>query len=151
MLKEDAVMNGWLRVELRDEFGNLKDIQEGPNVFTTVGKEHVADQLASSSDEDPMSHMAVGSGTTAAAAGNTALVHEVDRNALTSRTQGAGGDANDVIYIGDWGAGDATAPLTEAGIFNSSSVGTMLVRQTFAEINKGASDTLSITWTVTVG
>ena len=41
--------------------------------------------------------------------------------------------------------------IAEAGIFNAGAAGTMLARATFTAINKGASDTLAITWTVTVG
>ena len=47
-------------------------------------------------------------------------------------------------------AGDATGAVTEAGIFNAATSGTMLCRTTFDVINKGASDTMSVTWTITV-
>jgi hypothetical protein len=92
--------------------------------------------------------MAIGTGATAPAAANTALGTEIDRNATTSITDAA----NVVTYLGNWAAGDGTnSAIAEAGIFNASSVGTMLARATFTAINKGASDTLAITWTVTVG
>jgi hypothetical protein len=94
-----------------------------------------------------MSHMAVGTGTTAAAVGNTALVTELDRNALSSTTV----STNTVQYSGTWAAGDGTGALTEAGIFNASSAGTMLARTVFSVVNKGASDQVTITWTITVG
>ena len=93
-----------------------------------------------------MTHMAVGTGTTAAAAGNTTLVSETDRNALTSTTV----TNNEIAYVCTWAAGDATAALTEAGIFNASSGGDMLCRTVFSVVNKGASDSMTITWTVTV-
>ena len=67
---------------------------------------------------------------------------------LTSSTD----SANVVTYVGNWAAGDGTnAAITEAGIFNAASTGTMLARAVFSAINKGASDTLAITWTLTVG
>jgi len=92
--------------------------------------------------------MALGTGTTAPALGDTALGTEIDRNALTSRT-----DNNNVVtYIGNWAAGDATnAAIAEAGIFNAGAAGTMLARATFTPINKTAGDTLQVTWTVTIG
>ena len=43
-----------------------------------------------------------------------------------------------------------TGAITEAGIFNASSSGTMLCRTVFSVVNKGASDSMTITWTVTV-
>lgn len=142
-------ISGHVRAELRGEEGQLKQLREIDNVFTDVGDAHVADQLASSQDESAMSHMALGTDTAAHTAGSTALGAELDRNALTSFTQGAGGDDNKVVYVGDWAAGDGTGAVTEAGIFNSSSsgAGTLLCAQTFSVINKGASDTLQITLT----
>ena len=97
-----------------------------------------------------MSHMAVGTGTTAAVAGDTALQTELDRNALSSVVQGTGGDANKVTYTADWAAGDGTGAITEAGIFNAASAGTMLCRSVFAVKNKGAADTLTLTWVLTI-
>ena len=63
-----------------------------------------------------MGWMAIGTGAVAPAFGNTALGAEIDRNALTSRTD----SANVVTYVGNWAAGDGTnAAITEAGIFNA--------------------------------
>ena len=145
------MITGNLKAELRDAFGILKQVRELDNVFTDAGDAHVADQMASSQDESAMSHMGIGTSAVTLTAGDTTLGGETDRNALTSFVQGTGANDNKVIYIGDWAAGDGTAALTEAGIFNSSTVGTMLCAQTFSVINKGAADTLQITWTVTFG
>jgi hypothetical protein len=140
----------WANVDIKlfDESGNLKEQRQIHNLVVTAGKNHIADQLSSSPGGGAMSHMAVGTGSTAAAAGDTTLGTEIDRNALTSRTD----SGNVVTYVGNWAAGDATnSAIAEAGIFNAASSGTMLARATFTAINKGASDTLQITWTVTIG
>lgn len=147
-LHDQVLPRANVRVELFDKDGNLKEWREVHNLVVTAGKNHIADQLSSSPSQAAMSHMEVGTGTTAPAAGDTALQTALDRNALTSRTD----STNVVTYVGDWAAGDAThTAITEAGIFNNSTGGTMLNRATFTAINKGASDTLKITWTVTVG
>ena len=150
-LTDKVARKGTLLVQLFSADGKLKEERKIENLMTNAGEAHIADQLVSSQDESAMSHMAIGTGTTDPTSTQTALVNEIDRNALTSRTQGAGADDNDVIYVGDWAAGDGTDAITEAGIFNSSAAGTMLARSTFSVINKGASDTLKITWTVTIG
>jgi hypothetical protein len=134
-------------IALYDNLGNCKEKREIKNLVVTTGKNHIADQLSSSPGQGAMSHMAIGTGATAAAAGDTTLQTELDRNALTSRTDSAAV----VTYVGDWAAGDGTGAITEAGIFNASSSGTMLARAVFSVINKGASDTLQITWTLTIG
>jgi hypothetical protein len=141
-------MTGRLDIRLFDAEGNLREARQVDNLVVTAGKNHIADQLSSSPGGAAMGWMAIGTGATAAAAGDTALGTEIDRNALTSRT-----DATNVVtYVGNWAAGDGTnSAIAEAGIFNASSAGTMLARATFTAINKGASDTLQITWTVTIG
>ena len=141
-------MTGHVLLELFGPDGELKEFREVHNLVVTAGKNHIADQLSSAPGQGAMSHMAIGTGSTAAAAGDTALGTETDRNALTSRT-----DATNVVtYVGTWAAGDGTnAALREAGIFNAASSGTMLARVVYANIDKQAGDTLTITWTVTIG
>lgn len=130
--------------------GGIKEERRTHNIVTDVGCAHIADQLASAPGEAVMSHIAVGTGTDAAAAGDTTLQTELDRNALTSFTQGAGADDHKIIYVGDWAAGDGTGALTEVGILNAAVAGTLLARTVFSVINKGAADTLQITWTLAV-
>lgn len=136
-----------VRIVLRDQHGNIKEERFIKNLVVTAGKNHVADQLSSAPGGAAMSHMGIGTGTNAAVLGDTTLQTELDRNALTSRTDAA----NVVTYVGDWAAGDGTGAITEAGIFNAASSGTLLARTVFTVINKGALDTLQITWTLTLG
>jgi len=150
-LQDRVARKGELHIKLFGEDGSLKEERVIKNLMVNVGEAHIADQLASAPDESAMSHMAIGTGTTDPTSANTTLANELDRNALTSRTQGTGGNDNDIIYVGDWAAADGTGAIAEAGIFNSSAAGTLLARATFDVINKGASDTLQITWTVTIG
>ena len=93
-----------------------------------------------------MSHMAVGTSTSSAAANNTTLGTEIARVGLTS-TSVSGAV---VTYVASFGAGTGTGAITEAGILNASSSGTLLCRTVFSVVNKGASDAMTITWTVTV-
>jgi len=139
MITDDLKLTGALTIALNDEI-----VQETENLVVTAGKNWVADRMNNANAV--MSHMAVGTGTTAAAAGNTALVTETDRNALTSTTV----TNNAVAYVATWAAGDATAALTEAGLFDAASSGDMLARTVFSVVNKGAADSMTITWTITV-
>jgi len=100
-----------------------------------------------------MSHMAIGTdtnpiGTHPVVAGNTTLVTELDRNTLT--TDGGIATSTAIKYECTWAATDGTGAITEAGIFNASTAGDMFARTKFAVVNKGADDTMSITWTITV-
>ena len=140
MLQDDFKMVGRLSIAVNDEV-----VQEIPNLVVTDGKEFVASRMKDATTT-AMSHMAVGTGSTAAAAGDSALGSEADRNALTSTTVSGA----DITYVATFAAGEGTGALTEAGLFNASSSGDMLCRTVFAVVNKGASDSMTITWTVTV-
>lgn len=145
---EQLPVSGKLLLELRGPDGMLKQVRRVHNLVVDAGENHIADQLASSPAQGAMSHMAIGTSSTAAAFGDTALGAETDRNALTSRTT----SVNVVTYVGTWGAGDGTnSALREAGIFNAGAAGTMLARAVYTLIDKQAADTLTITWTVTIG
>ena len=139
MINDDLKLTGALTIALNDEI-----VQETENLVVTAGKNWVADRM--NDVNTVMTHMAVGTGTTAAAAGNTTLVTENDRNALTSTTV----TGNAIAYVATWAAGDGTAALTEAGIFDAASGGDMLCRTVFSVVNKGSADSMTITWTITV-
>ena len=140
MLQDDLKMTGRLSIAIND-----KVVQEVKNLVVTTGKGYVASRMKDAT-ATAMAHMGVGTGSTAAAASDTALGSEVDRNALASTTVSGA----DITYVATFAAGDGTGALTEAGLFTASSSGTMLCRTVFAVVNKGASDSMTITWTVTV-
>ena len=145
MLQDEITVKGRLSIVLIDQLGLVKEEHNFDNLVVTTGKGYIASRMKDAT-ATAMSHMAVGTGTTAAAVGQTALVTEANRQALTS-TAVSGGD---VTYSATFGNGQGTGALTEAAILNASSGGTMLCRTVFSVINKGANDTLAITWTVTV-
>ena len=147
MIKTDELkVAGSVNVVIRDESGEQKENFTIPNLVVTTGLAYIASRMKDAT-ATAMTHMAVGTGSTAAAAGNTALETQLgSRVALTSTTV----TSNSIAYVASFGAGVATGALTEAGIFNASTSGTMLCRTVFAVINKGASDTMTITWTITI-
>jgi len=121
-------------------------VQEVRNLVVDTGKTLIAASLGGSGSV--LTHMAVGTGTTAAAAGNTTLATELDRNALT--VSGGVVSGTQITYACTWAAGDGTGALQEAGLFTASSGGTMLARTVFAVVNKGAADVITITWDITI-
>lgn len=147
-MDEAIQVKGNVLVELFDEHGNLKEKREIKNLVVTTGKTFIASSMLKTTVNSPiaMTHMAVGSSATAPAAGDTTLGTELGRVALATATSAA----NVVTYTANFPAGTGTGALQEAGIFNASSAGTMLCRTTYAVVNKGASDALSVTWTITV-
>lgn len=149
MINEFLTIRGDLDVLLRDaSTGEVKLKKTFPNLVVTAGKNLLASRLASATS-NVVGYMAVGSGNTAPAVADTTLVAEISRVA----TSVAGGTptGNTVLYTATFPAGVGTGSLQEAGLFNAVSGGSMLSRTTYAVINKGASDELTINWTITIG
>jgi hypothetical protein len=144
MIQETIKAKGELSIKLFGPDGKLKGEQNVPNLVVTTGKTFIAARMVGT--PTAMSHMAIGSGTTDPAVGDTALQTELGRVSLTSSAS-AGAV---VTYVASFGAGTGTGAVTEAGILNASSGGTLLCRTEFSVINKGADDSMSITWTITV-
>ena len=140
MINDGLKLKGKLSIALNDEV-----VQEVDNLVVTAGKGYVASRMKDAS-ATAMSHMAIGSGTTNPAAGDTTLETELGRVALTSTTVSSAV----VTYVATFAAGTGTGAVTEAGILNASSSGTLLCRTEFSVVNKGSSDSMTITWTVTV-
>ena len=139
-------VTGQLDILLHDEIGNIKQQLHIPNLVVDIGKSFIASRMVGTAD-GVMSHMAVGTGNTPPTASNTALGNQLGSRVAFSSTTRAN---NSITYIASYGAGVATGSLTEAGIFNASTNGTMMCRSTFTAINKAATDTLTINWTVTI-
>ena len=145
MIKEALKLRGDVALVLRDKDGNVKDERKIENLIVDTGLNFICDRMKD--DETAMTHMALGSGSTAAAAGDTTLGSQLgSREDLDSSTV----TANQIVYVASFEAGDATGAVTEAGIFNASSGGTMLCRTVFSVVNKAADDTLTVNWTITL-
>ena len=148
--QESIKVTGKLSIVVRDESGAVKDQRDINNLVVTTGKTFIASSLLKTTTNSPaaMSHMAVGTGATAAAAGDTALGAEIAASRTALGTATSSGAV--VTYAATFAAGVGTGAVTEAGIFNASSAGTMMCRTVFSVVNKGANDSMTITWTVTI-
>jgi hypothetical protein len=147
MAKDFVKAEGKVTLVLTGSDGAVKETREVENLVVQVGLNYIASRMKDAT-ATAMTHMEVGTSSTAASLAQTTLVAAVSasRTALTSTTV----TTSSVAYACTFNAGTGTGALTEAGIFNASSAGTMLCRTVFSVINKGAADTLTITWTIAV-
>lgn len=144
---------GWLELVLQDEYGVEKYRTVVPNTVVNGGKAFIAQSMTKTTTNSPvaMTHMGVGTSSTAVAVTQTTLVTEIGTRQTVTPTNVTTTVSNDTIqYVATFGAGVATGALTEAGIFNASSAGTMLCRTVFSVINKDVNDSLTITWKVQI-
>ena len=137
---------GDVTLVLRDCDGKIKEKQEFHNLVVSTGCELIASRLSDQTIEPP-SHMAIGSGTAEPQKSDTALGAELQRNECTVKGSRVGAQ---VTYKALFGAGEGTGAVTEVGIFNADTAGTMLNRATFAVVNKAPTDSLEITWVLTI-
>lgn len=144
-----VALKGRWKAQLFDEYGNLKQVREGNNVVCTNGKEFLASYLysaAAAASTFTMRYIAVGSDATGELAANTALGVELARH--TGTVSYVSGQIYQISAT--FATGIGTGSIVEYGLFSSSTAGTMLCRDTEAVINKGASDTLTVTAQITI-
>jgi len=135
---------GQVQIDITRADGTV-ETKEIKNLVVSTGLNYIVSRMKDAT-ATVMSHMAIGSGNTAAAAGNTGLGTELGRVALTSTTV----NANTIQYVAAFPAGTGTGSITEAGLFNAASGGTMLCRTVFGVVTKDTGDSMTVTWTVTV-
>jgi len=139
--QDGIALTGKLTISLNDEI-----VRETENLVVTAGKEWVTARMKNTSTV--MTHMAIGTGTVAAAIANTTLGTELARQALTTSGGTVAGAV--ITFATSYAAGTGTGAITEAGILTAASAGTMLARTVFGVVNKGTLDTMTISWAVTI-
>lgn len=137
-------MKGSLELLVKRANGDVEMLRKD-NIIVDVGFDFIADAIGkSASRPGVMNHIAVGTGTTAAAAGQTTLVGELARKSATySHTAGT----KSFQFQTTFNPGEATGAITEAGVLNAASGGIMLDRVVFPVVNKGVDDTVTATFT----
>jgi hypothetical protein len=155
-LREGMGFSETLDVVHRDKDGNiLGERHIGPSpgrCLTNVGFAEVAGLLLTDVGGTAFDYIAIGTGTTAEAATDTALVAETHRAAGTG-TRVTVNVTNDTAQLTYTFSGYATTEaITESGVFNAATGGTLLCRKTFSalNINFAAGDSLAVTWKITV-
>jgi hypothetical protein len=135
---------GTLTIVIRGPNGRIKQRIVQKNLVVTAGKGLIATRMTGTGTAP--SHMAIGSGSTAAAAGDTALGTELGRVALSSSTPAA----NVATYVASFPAGTGTGAVREFGLLNAGAGGTLLCRSlSSGVITKDAADSMSVSWAVT--
>lgn len=144
MFNEDLALNCFMVGELFDKDGNLKQKVEKHNMILNGGFDFLCNCIgAATSRPAALSHIAVGTNSTAVAAADTGLKGERVRSAATyTHTTGT----KFFTMVATFAAGVGTGALTETGLCNAASGGTTMDRVVFPVVNKEATDTFKVTF-----
>ena len=149
MIGQQVTVSANVQVTVRDaSTGAIVSQQEQKNLVVSGGLNLIRDLL----DGDVVSgltHLAVGTDSSAAAATQTSLGAEIYRDAVSQRTSN---DQQLVVsyYLASGSANGST--LTEAGLFNAASGGTMFARVLLSPgIVKTAAIAVTFTWSINLG
>lgn len=130
------------------------DLAWKPNLITNVGKAAAAGLLGNVGSVSTFGYIAVGTGTTAAAATDTTLETEIADSGLSraasTNSRVTTDTTDDTAQFLKSFTVTGTKAVTESGVLNASSNGVLLCRQVFSAINVINGDTLQITWKVDV-
>lgn len=120
------------------------------NLVVNAGLAGIASRINGAGAEAAFTYIALGTGTTAAAAGNTALETEITTNggerASATASRVTTTVSNDTAQLVNTFNFTGTLAITESGVLNAASSGTLLARQVFSAINVGNGDSLQVTW-----
>ena len=145
-MKERLAAKANVLVTVTDADGKIVDRFQQHNLVVTAGRNLLRDLLNNTSPAG-LTHVAIGTGTTAVNAAQTALVTEVFRDVITQRLTDVG-QLTVTLYLSTSSANGST--LAEVGLFNASSSGTMYARVVLAStIAKTSAIAVTFTWTLT--
>lgn len=121
-MKTKLFWTGLIRVTARDLDGNITDVQEFPNLITTVGRTMLRDGIygPGGAQDLEIKYMGIGDDNTAPALGDTTLGNEIFRKARTSQSQP---DATSSTYVAYIAPAEAVGTIEEFGWFAGSAAG----------------------------
>ncbi len=153
-------VNRWYAPLISPLLGIWSDRKIFKNLITDAGKAAVASRINGSGGAAAFTAIGQGTGTTAANAADTAL--ETEKKADGTAASGVHALAtasvtasrvtttvtNDTAQLVGTVSETATMAITESGVFNADTTGTLLCRQVFSAVNVVSGDSLQFTWKV---
>ena len=131
---ERAKVRGFIRLQIRDKDGNIRD-DTGfmENVITNTGLAAMAGLVGNTGSQIAFTYLAVGSGSTAASASQTALVTEITTNGLqrasATVSRSTTNQTNDTLQFDKTWSASGALTVEEIGVFNDATTGIMLARK----------------------
>lgn len=152
-LQEFIKLKGHLKIDLYNTVTGEHEITEVKNMVVTTAKNSIADRLKGTDTNNmgSITYCALGTGSTAPAADDTTLETEIERKLISVRSV----SNNVATFETYFTTSEGNGTLWEAGLFGDDASdtvdsGTLYCRTAINRV-KTSNDTLTLTWTVTVG
>jgi len=141
-------------------FGSFRQSKLVANIITDAGRAAAASRINGSGAAAAFTAIGIGTGTTAAAVGDTILQTEVTASGGAASGVHALATAavtvsrvtttvtNDTAQLTGTITFTGTVAVTESGVFNADTNGTLLARQVFTVVNVVSGDSLTPTWKI---
>lgn len=148
-MEEKTKVSGEITLEVIRN-GEVVEKRKVKNIITNAGLAGLASRINGDGSEAAFTYLAVGIGTTAADATDTALESEITDSGLAraaatcSRVTTT--QTNDTAQLLKSWSVTGTKAVTECGALNAAADGTLLGRQVFSAVNVVNSDVLQITY-----
>jgi hypothetical protein len=145
-------INRWYAPLFSPVLGYWNSTKSVRNLVTNAGFAGSAGRLNGSGAPAAFTYIAVGTGVSAAAVTDTTLGTETATSGLSRANSTVSlvttSVTNDTAQLTNTFTVTGTVAVTESGVLNASSSGTLLCRQVFSAINVVNGDSLAITWKV---
>ena len=160
LYSESNNVMGHITLTVADADGNIIDYVQTDNLVVDVGIDTMGDlifpdiNLNGNSTDSKFSWIGIGEGSTAAAAGNTGIETAISgcarvQDGTVTGVSTTSGEIT-VTVDGSFSGATCAGAVTEAVLMNDGTSGELLARQVFSTVNVGASDTLTVSWDITL-
>lgn len=145
-------VKGTCTLIIRDaKTGEIKSKDVIQNTFVTVGKNSIAAKLRGADGKGVITYCALGTDATAPDLSDTTLGTEIERKLVSVRSS----SGNVATFQTFFTTSEANGSLREAGLFGDDATDTVDTGTLFSKLainrTKTSSDTLTLSWDITIG
>ena len=149
-MKDGLKIKGMFRVQLNEDGKVVGDSGWKTNLITNDGfNDYLCKALGAVSGSKQISHLALGTGSTPAATDTTLSGEVQKRQAVTAATSSS---SKTIRFTGTFSSANsfvtATANISNIGLFNSSSTGTLFAGNTFASSAVATNQNVNATYDI---
>jgi hypothetical protein len=149
MIFNDSInISGQVNIVVTDKDGKVKQIVDVPNLVVTTGRNHIAARVSGTftGEGAPISHIGFGTSTITPVLSDTNIFSILGTRMPATITYTAGSNTITTSASFTGTAGN----ITEAGMFNALTGGTLICRTTFGAVPVLSTDGLAIIWTIKI-